>query len=612
MDVDAVSFPHHLLGMLIAISEADFVSFDLELSGIPSRMPNKSGVFGRGRTRTLEDRYLEAKAGAETHQVLQVGFTCARFDYLEEKYILRPYNVNISPIVSERLDIEREFSLQTGAITFLLENGFRFDKPFSRGVQYLSRDEAAEAKERAYNRIDKKNIFDDLQLKETDVESLDFVRRVREAITEWKTTGNQSLVITTHTGLDLELQPGYPVITRFEKRLAHQLVRAEFPDLVTLSKQDCIRVIHFDEVREQENKEYQKKKVKEQIEKQTGFRWVVEALARGNIPDFAPAFFCRNPTGDVISGNLSNIKDRFDRAKMRLRDRQPVLVGHNMFTDLVYFFRAFIGDLPDTLDGFCRAVHTVFPKIVDTKYMATHDGGDLHASPTLADIAQQLRLQALPKIFTHQDHPKYNDVQPLHEAGYDSLLTATIMLRLSTKIYADSLPPVETTFASISSMDTAQGSIAPSSPEIRSSLATPDTSEVDSVMAEDTLNGSARTTGQTKKKKAEKRAKERMEKQEQSRFASNNSFAFLQREDSDDSESKTPDEPDTPWTEEAFEPDSSEIVPIKKHKRHPMEIVPDFDVSEFWSKFGNRLRIFGTEETVLHIADWPLSENRSP
>jgi poly(A)-specific ribonuclease len=34
-----------------------------------------------------------------------------------------------------------------------------------------------------------------------------------------------------------------------------------------------------------------------------------------------------------------------------------------------------------------------------------------------------------------------------------------------------------------------------------------------------------------------------------------------------------------------------------------MELIPAFN-SKFWDEFGNTLRVFGTEEAILHIADW--------
>src|SRR4051812_48526168 len=118
MQVDAASFPQHLLRLLIDISEADLVAVDLELSGIPSRLQNKP-AHNHERP-TLEARYAEAKASADRYQILQVGMTCARFDPLANSYVLRPYNINISPLLDERLDFERDICFQSGACSFLL------------------------------------------------------------------------------------------------------------------------------------------------------------------------------------------------------------------------------------------------------------------------------------------------------------------------------------------------------------------------------------------------------------------------------------------------------------------------------------------------------------
>jgi poly(A)-specific ribonuclease len=176
MEVDAVTYPHRLLDLLTHISEADFVSFDLELTGIPSHLPGKEPWRPRvGGRNTLKDRYEETKTAADRYNILQVGVTCAKFDYQADRYILRPYNITISPLIEERLDIEREICIQSGAAAFLLNNGFDMGAPFAKGVQYLSREEAARAKQIAYDRFDKKNAVQDVQLKVEDVDSLDFV-----------------------------------------------------------------------------------------------------------------------------------------------------------------------------------------------------------------------------------------------------------------------------------------------------------------------------------------------------------------------------------------------------------------------------------------------------
>ncbi|KAJ4983556.1 hypothetical protein SVAN01_10929 [Stagonosporopsis vannaccii] len=628
MDVDGPSFPQHVLGLLINISEADFVSFDLELSGIPNRLPDKK-PRGAGQL-ALEDRYAETKEAANRYQILQIGLTCATFDFIANKYVLRPYNINLSPLLDERLDFEREIRFQTGACTFLLGCGFDLGASFASGVQYLSREEAERAKRLAYDRIDKKNNIEDLQLRDTDKDSLDFLRRCREAITVWQKTTSRTLEITSSTGLP-NASATY-TISRFEKRLVYQLVRAEFPDAVAIGRQDCIRILPFDPVREADNTRRIKNRVKEQILRQTGFRWVFEALCGGQIN--------KDLLYVLDSNAFSDQRDRFDRAQARLYRRRPVLVGHNMFTDLVYFYRTFVGPLPDTLAEFKNSLHELFPKIVDTKYLATHAEGDLNASPTLEEIAKNLQDQPLPHIITHEDYDKYNETEAFHEAGYDSLLTATIMLRLASKLGSErkGYPSDE-----VEQGGTASSSSKPALGRQASEGGIKLTTDLPTDLPPDLIvDGREKVTypaavppvelelaaaGKKSRKTKRKNKITMKEDVSASRFATRTIFEKLREFSFQDSqvvsETSGGDEEvehdaipalegssssgtiaNGSWADEEYVQDETGWVPIKMPVRQHMEMIPGFkDV--FWCDFGNRLRIFGTLERELRIAAWP-------
>jgi poly(A)-specific ribonuclease len=241
------------------------------------------------------------------------------------------------------MDFEREIKFQSGACSFLLQCGFDLGAPFAKGVQYLSREEAARAEKMASDRLDNKNPVPDLQLKKEDVESLDFMRRVRKAIKNWNKTSAYHLDITTHT--EFADQPSVPVISRFEKRLVHQLVRAEFPELVSVGRNDCVRIMNLDPVREADNTRRMKNRVKESIIRQTGFRWIFEALASDGDVDRNDPLFAAS-LNSMMTAEVYDVKSRYDRAIERLKTRKPVIVGHNMFTDIVYFYRTFVGELP--------------------------------------------------------------------------------------------------------------------------------------------------------------------------------------------------------------------------------------------------------------------------
>lgn len=184
MEVDKTAFWGRALEVIEAISTSHFVAFDLELTGIPTK--ERSGT-----KMTLEERYLDVKAAAERYQILQIGLTCAEQDLDTGSYSVRPYNFNLNPLLEERLDIERIWSIQSGAAEFLLSHGFQMNLPMTKGVPYLSRDEARKAKELAYARWDKSRIAD-VQLRADEVQSLEFVRKVRIAIDKWRETGKVS------------------------------------------------------------------------------------------------------------------------------------------------------------------------------------------------------------------------------------------------------------------------------------------------------------------------------------------------------------------------------------------------------------------------------------
>ena len=114
-------------------------------------------------------------------------------------------------------------------------------------------------------------------------------------------------------------------------------------------------------------------------------------------------------------------------------------MGHNCFTDLIYLYAAFIGPLPERVEDFQKQIHEMFPVVLDTKYLFTHNCGNMNPVSSLDSIEEELRTQVYPRIETHKAYGKYEDDEPLHEAGYDSLLTARVMILLSAKLEAQGM-----------------------------------------------------------------------------------------------------------------------------------------------------------------------------
>lgn len=118
----------------------------------------------------------------------------------------------------------------------------------------------------------------------------------------------------------------------------------------------------------------------------------------GDLSGIDPRSFARSVTGEPIFINLEEMSRHFDRLKDQLKCHQTVLVGHNIFTDLVNFYKCFLGRLPDKVEEFQSTIHKLFPMIIDTKYLATHNCGSISPKSSLEEIEENLRELFEPRI----------------------------------------------------------------------------------------------------------------------------------------------------------------------------------------------------------------------
>ncbi|PGH02485.1 hypothetical protein GX51_04653 [Blastomyces parvus] len=443
MDVTRQSFSQHLPRLLNDLVKSSFVALDLELSGIVPRQTVPSpGSTLWGEKQSLQARYEEVKEAADTYQVLQIG-----------TYVLRPYNLHLNPVLDEKLGVERRWSYQSRAIEFLIKNGFRMEAPFAEGLPYLSR---LEEKMAMTNLEDSENStakIADINPENMDPESHAFITEVRRLIDSWiDEIGDKEEHLNIPDPCRLEngnmadvdpLGSWRFTLNGYQKRLVHQLVRAEYPSFVSIGRKTFVQIIPYNKQREEYIRVDKWRSLRERIVQQMGFRWIVEGMVGGDLSAMDPRMFlpCIPDSATVDTKTLSNYSDDL---RSKLRSRQPVLVGHNLFTDLINLYKCFIGELPDRIEDFKEAIHSLFPLVIDTKYMATHNCSSVTPSSSLAEVNDNLAKRKTPKICIDPEHDKYVGENPLHEAGYDSLLTAKVLIRLAAELQGEapiSSPP---------------------------------------------------------------------------------------------------------------------------------------------------------------------------
>lgn len=172
----------------------------------------------------------------------------------------------------------------------------------------------------------------------------------------------------------------------------------EYPSLVTVGKPAFIQIMNFDEEREKAVRNQRMRVVQERMWKQTGFRWIAEALAGGDLSNLDPAYFMAIMSSSAAVKPGYSMKEFSDKLKQRLKSQRPVIVGHNLFTDLIYFCNCFFGPLPDQVEDFQAMAHEMFPILMDTKYMATHDCGSINPISSLSEINDSLLKTAIPRM----------------------------------------------------------------------------------------------------------------------------------------------------------------------------------------------------------------------
>ncbi|KAL7273652.1 hypothetical protein RUND412_003464 [Rhizina undulata] len=375
MEVSRGHFDEILPEIIEAIQNSTFVTFDLELSGI---FRGSARPENRGRKQTLQERYQEVKESAEKFQIVQFGLCTVHVNKESGVYICRPFNFYVSPVTDQKFGLDREYSVQAGSMEFLAENGFNFNAQFTTGVPYLSHDEEKwilEREDRLSTRV-KEDIY-------IDESSKQFVEDFVKELQDWVDDPNPPYDF-------LNITTAGQNINGYQKRLVHQIVRAKFPNLTSLGKPTFVQIVKADPAAEEMRRKERRERFDRDLQRAIGLRHIVDAIFKAN----------------------------------------PVLVGHNLFTDLINLYYGFIGVLPETVEEFATLIHKNFPIVIDTKFVATCDGDSGNLSSSLQTLWETLGVQRYPSIELHHSHHGYLTTGQAHEAGYDSYNTARILIKL--------------------------------------------------------------------------------------------------------------------------------------------------------------------------------------
>lgn len=129
------------------------------------------------------------------------------------------------------------------------------------------------------------------------------------------------------------------------------------------------------------------------------------------------------------------VEPKFEALKKIIEKKDHILVGHNLFTDLIFLYDTFFGQLPDLVEEFQEAIHELFPTILDTKYISTEGDNAMSGRSGLKEILAPFLKVQTPLIVLHEQHTSYGALMGKdHEAGFDSKSQLRFNIRASTDI----------------------------------------------------------------------------------------------------------------------------------------------------------------------------------
>lgn len=411
MEVNRSNFWQKLPFLLQTISEAQFISIDLEMSGIAAKSSEHT------LNPTLKQVYEDAKKAAQMYNILQVGLTCVSWMEAKGTYVTKTFNIPLALGIvignqaSEQLasKVERHIGFSSKTISFLQNNDFKFSTVFDKGVPYLSAVESTQ--DDIITFIENTEAHDHISIKDCPHETKEFYKNMRTQIQNWV---NERVFMEDVRPLIIR-NPYGGRFHRFQKHLIHQLVGTEFPDYNAHSRDGsrCIEITPRP-ILELKTDRYAKEQRRQAVAKQIGFSHVWDALTG--------QAFARKIDKDLIVGQcpqkeIELIGELFEY-EQRIKTNKPIIVGHNMLWDLCFLFNTFIGRLPDTVDEFQKMVSNKMPYIMDTKYLFTRGGHEMMPDLSLDECFTKVQGEEAPLVTSDK---VYSYVKPApHQAGYDS------------------------------------------------------------------------------------------------------------------------------------------------------------------------------------------------
>ncbi|KAL9543810.1 hypothetical protein MBANPS3_007938 [Mucor bainieri] len=371
-----------------AMNEADFIAIDTEFTGMNETTKTLDFFFTNVDTQGLSTpdvqfqhadeistRYAKLKSCVQEFTIIQYGVCAFKRDPSNGNYVAKPFNFYIFGADTHDVQSRRVFSATPSSLAFLRQNKFDFNKLIEEGIPF-------------YNYTEEGSMFQSNQgtsvvnrramIKESDLNKSgrSFLEYNRNSINKWLQGNTEQPLIVQ-------------VNSNFYKKLIYQEIQdSKYNGFLQATPRDS-KHLQISRLKEED------KRKKAANSPKLNFRAVIELIRKAKCP----------------------------------------VVAHNAAYDIFHTVDQFWQYLPKTIDEFKNVTNSMWPNIVDTKYLAEYHPSLKNCFNTsvlgsLFNTVYEELKEAGQDIVMAEGFDRYtgtgNDVE--HEAGYDAYMTGVIYL----------------------------------------------------------------------------------------------------------------------------------------------------------------------------------------
>ena len=399
--------------LLRYIEKSDYISFDLEMTGIENDKNNSL-------IDTPENRYLKYKLTSEKYAIIQLGIS---FFIKKENpnnsqeifYECYPYNLYLFPNSRDLKDISQDsMNLEIKCMLFNRKGNIDFNKWINEGIHYLNERQYREL----YKNITENNLNNDnfnVKINHLDQKTFDYelaqktIDDIKENFLEEGKMYSNSYII--------DCMPKF-LLYYIKSQLPQNLY---FQENYRMKRNWCTLITGF-----------KSQKEKEELYKIDILSQLKELDHKKGVKKLFDAIFNKIYYGN---SNINQVKENCNNNKNK--SRKKILIGHNMSLDLLFIISKLGDKLPDDYNSFKQIIKNNLECIYDTKYLfEEYKNSKQNKNNIILKDIKSVLDNMYPYLKSYYDKflkIKIKSKENLkeakyHSAGYDSYITGACFL----------------------------------------------------------------------------------------------------------------------------------------------------------------------------------------